>query len=245
MPPFLTVSGVFYLLVASPIVFNCLGRGYWNKVIPELYQILRANLLLLTLGMVLILTVIAWLDLPVAIGLKQLDLLVHSYTFWDFICSCAEGGFVASLLFTTFMLATHFQARHLAETCLISMMSSIFAGLINALLKLVLNRQRPALGLEPWNFFEFFKSGGTHYTDLLYAYNSMPSGHTISTCAALTPLWLAYPRLRIYLVIWGIMVGFSRIYTINHWLSDVLLAAALGVLIGLAMWRSNRWRIRG
>jgi undecaprenyl-diphosphatase len=80
----------------------------------------------------------------------------------------------------------------------------------------------------------------------MYAYNSMPSGHTISTLAAIMPFFLAYQskKIRIGLVIWALMVNFSRVYTINHWLSDVVMASLLGIIIGVAVFKVNEFRFK-
>ena len=79
----------------------------------------------------------------------------------------------------------------------------------------------------------------------MFAYNSMPSGPTISTVAALVPFYICYRhKLVLSLLIWWcLMVCFSRVYTINHWLSDVVFASVLGLLIGLAVYQVKAKRL--
>ena len=123
------------------------------------------------------------------------------------------------------MLADYFKLKRFAVVAKISLMASIYGGLVNGVVKFILidnarNWLRSMAGT-----FAFFESGAKHFSDLMYAYNSMPSGHTISTVAALVPFYICYRHkvVRSLLIWWGLMVCFSRVYTINHWLSDVVL----------------------
>lgn len=244
MPPFLNVMGAFYILVAAPIIINFLRSGYWRGVFSALAGVCRRFGGLIAATIIVVLAMITWLDLPVTVFLKNIDPTIHAYKFFDFICSCGEGGFVAGLIFTLMMLATYYKKNYLAEVARISFMSSVFGGLVNAIFKFVFNRQRPSIGLDQWHFFAFFKSGG-QVSDLWYAFNSMPSGHTISVVAAVVPFFIAYKNkaVRSFCVFYALAVGFARIYTINHWLSDVTIATLFGFLIGLAVYQANSWRL--
>jgi membrane-associated phospholipid phosphatase len=245
LPPFLTVMGVLYILVAAPILINLLRHGYWQGVFGEICRIIRTKWRWITGVIIVVLAMITWVDLPVTLFVKYLEPITHSYTFWDFICSCAEGGTVVGFIFTLMMLANYYGKHKLAEVSKISLMSSIYGGLANGVLKFLFNRQRPAIGLDQWNFFAFFKSGGEHLDNLMYAYNSMPSGHTISTVAAIVPFFICYKNktVRSLLVWWACMVAFARVYTINHWLSDVTIATMFGLIIGVAVYRVNQQRV--
>lgn len=245
MPPFLTVLGALYILPGALYLIGFVKAGYWSGVLGEISNIIRKNLLWVICAVIIDLLIIKFLDLPFTLYLIALDKVIHSYTFWDFICSCAEGGFVGGVLFTLFMLSEHFHWSKLGEVSKISLMSSIFGGLSNGVLKFIFNRQRPSIGLDQWHFFAFFKSGGSHLGDLMYAFNSMPSGHTITTLSAVVPFYLAYKNklVRLLLILWAFMVNFSRVYTINHWLSDVFMASVLGIIIGFAVYQVNKKRI--
>ena len=41
-----------------------------------------------------------------------------------------------------------------------------------------------------------------------------------------------------------LLVGIARIYTVNHWLSDVTVASLFGFLIGLSVYQKNEWRLK-
>lgn len=77
--------------------------------------------------------------------------------------------------------------------------------------------------------------------------HSMPSGHAASSFAGLVLLVAAAPRLAPLLGALALAVGFSRVYTGVHYLTDVLAGAALGVLVGAAILRLRppRWQGRG
>ena len=61
---------------------------------------------------------------------------------------------------------------------------------------------------------------------------SFPSGHTMSSFACSTVLFIFSPVLGICAYIWAALTGFSRIYLFVHYLSDVLTGVFLGTIIG-------------
>jgi membrane-associated phospholipid phosphatase len=127
----------------------------------------------------------------------------------------------------------------------ISYVASIYAGIFNAILKFIFNRQRPSIGIEPTNFFCFIMSNNKTFFDLSYACNSMPSGHTVIVFAAITPLFL-YIKSSLYrflILCFGIIIAIARVYTLNHWLSDVIVSVFLGTLVGLTIYEQNKYKV--
>lgn len=61
---------------------------------------------------------------------------------------------------------------------------------------------------------------------------SFPSGHTITAFAATVPLCAFYPELTVGLGFCALSVALSRIILGMHFLSDVLVGAAVGSLLG-------------
>ena len=61
---------------------------------------------------------------------------------------------------------------------------------------------------------------------------SFPSGHTTSSFACSTVLFIFSPVLGIIAYTWAALTGFSRIYLFVHYISDVLTGALLGTIIG-------------
>ncbi len=78
--------------------------------------------------------------------------------------------------------------------------------------------------------------------------SSFPSGHVNNYCAMATVYAVRYPEFGWVLVAGGVLVGLSRIYLGEHYPSDVLAGAALGVGMGaltVALWpRANAIRLR-
>jgi undecaprenyl-diphosphatase len=72
------------------------------------------------------------------------------------------------------------------------------------------------------------KSGGTY---------GFYSGHASSAFALATFLWFILKRkhktLGIVMIIWAVLVAYSRVYLGVHYLGDVLIGAFMGTLLGL------------
>ncbi len=63
-------------------------------------------------------------------------------------------------------------------------------------------------------------------------WNSFPSGHTTSAFAlfALIAVWVKTPWLKFLCLVVAILVGFSRMYLLQHFLVDVYVGSILGTL---------------
>ncbi|MEZ4903778.1 MAG: phosphatase PAP2 family protein [Spirosomataceae bacterium] len=63
-------------------------------------------------------------------------------------------------------------------------------------------------------------------------WNSFPSGHTTSAFAVfgLLAIWTASPLLKFSCLVVAVLVGFSRMYLLQHFLIDVYAGSLLGVL---------------
>lgn len=68
---------------------------------------------------------------------------------------------------------------------------------------------------------------------------SCPSGHTTSSFAAATSVFLWNKKWGALALVMAALVGFSRMYFFVHYLTDVLFGVALGILCALAA----RWII--
>jgi len=60
-------------------------------------------------------------------------------------------------------------------------------------------------------------------------YASMPSGHATTGFAAMAAIALIWPRLRIPMLIYALLIAASRVVLDAHYLSDVIAGAAVGV----------------
>lgn len=244
MPKPIIVFGGLYVIYAAFVLLQTIKDGYFNGILIGLFNQLKKGYLVLLIFVVFTLLLIAGLDLPVArlcIRFYNVDV----YTIVDFINSMGEGWFIIGVLFTLSIIYSFLGKSNHTVILKISYVAAAYAGIFNAILKFIFNRQRPSIGLQPYNFFYFFISGDRKLIDLTYAYNSMPSGHTITIFAAITPLilYLKSPYYKAILIVFAIAIASARIYTMNHWLSDVCVSAFLGIIIGRAIYKTNLFRI--
>lgn len=100
------------------------------------------------------------------------------------------------------------------------LLSIIFACGIGKFLKVIIGRARPIFS-DPTLFYMFSESSD---------FNSMPSGHTVVSFAALVMLGMLFPRIKWATWTLAIIIGASRVYMGAHWVSDVILGAFIGML---------------
>ncbi len=117
------------------------------------------------------------------------------------------------------------------------------ASAISGIVKGFAGRARPHVTPDaPWHWNVLHG-----WTDANYF--SMPSGHTTATFAFAASVivtssrWAQLPRIAMVTsaLTAGALVAFARVYTNQHWFSDVLAATALGFTVGLII---ARWHER-
>jgi undecaprenyl-diphosphatase len=107
---------------------------------------------------------------------------------------------------------------------------SIIGGIVAELAKLLVRRRRPGdLGeylFRPWTDRPL-STGGL----------GMPSSHALVAFGAAAVLARLFPRAR--LIWWGLAwgCGLTRVASGAHFLSDIVVAAILGWLVGAVLWR--------
>ncbi len=96
-------------------------------------------------------------------------------------------------------------------------------GIVTLLLKQLVARARPEV------FFEngFYGLGLPFSGD---PFNSFPSSHTLTAFALAAALAHLLPRLRWPLFLFAAAVGISRLVNLDHYLSDVVTAAIVGIV---------------
>jgi hypothetical protein len=119
--------------------------------------------------------------------------------------------------------------RVLTRTSVRTLEAFVYTELVNGFLKSALNRARPYVGAEPEPFaFDLGGFKGEH------AELAMPSGHAAQVFA-LASVWAeAADRWYVTVPLYAgaASVGVERVRSGDHWLTDVLVGAALGTLIG-------------
>jgi membrane-associated phospholipid phosphatase len=246
MPQPLLVIGLFYGVVAAFYLVRFIRDGYWHGMAGQLKINFTSHPKRILISLIILAITILFIDMPIAKFAQ--DYYNHDfYKCVDFINAMGEGWFIGGVIFTFFLLFQFLSHERMAIVAKISFMASIYAGLFNAVIKFVFNRERPGIGMNPWHFFHFWVTGAKHVDDLFYAYNSMPSGHTVTIFAAITPFLLSVKTkwVKITLLLCALIMCFARIYTLNHWLSDVYIAALFGLIIGYSSYECNKHRLLG
>lgn len=102
------------------------------------------------------------------------------------------------------------------------------AGAAARVVKISTGRTRPSVQTETvWNG-----------PNLSARYNAFPSGHTAASTAFFATLALACWRLGAPFLVIPLLIAFSRMYVAAHFLSDVVCAALIGLLIAYFV---SRW----
>ena len=124
------------------------------------------------------------------------------------------------------------------KTAALSFESFLWAGAIELTMKFADGRERPSATDDPFKF----KPGSTD--------GSFPSGHTTEAFAAATVFAEQYPRWEVVVPVYAAAgaVGFSRMYANQHWGSDVVAGALLGIGVSHVLRKlynhpSSNWKL--
>ena len=122
------------------------------------------------------------------------------------------------------------KSRFLARLAVVSLLSGALAGGVALITKSLSGRPRPrtVLGHKKSSNPNEFR-GPFHGA----AWESFPSGHAASSMGAAVPLVLAAPEIGVPVVCLSVCIGGSRVVGLNHYPSDVIAGAALGLFFGL------------
>jgi membrane-associated phospholipid phosphatase len=100
------------------------------------------------------------------------------------------------------------------------------AGLIGYAIKISTGRARPSVKSEEiWN--------GPRLTSKFHAF---PSGHVLASTGFFGVLAFARWRIGVPCLAIPALIGFSRVYVRGHYLSDVVCAAAIGMICAFLVW---------
>ncbi|MET4071642.1 membrane-associated phospholipid phosphatase [Bradyrhizobium sp. S3.2.6] len=107
----------------------------------------------------------------------------------------------------------------------LSVALSVFAGEI---LKYLIGRGRPFVGgkADPFNFIPFEGTG---------AYASLPSGHAITAFALAFAVSTLWPRLRVFMFTYAVVIILTRLVLLAHHPSDVTAGALVGMIGAMAV----------
>ncbi|MDE5615778.1 MAG: phosphatase PAP2 family protein [Alphaproteobacteria bacterium] len=101
--------------------------------------------------------------------------------------------------------------------------SIMAAGVMVQVLKVVIGRTRPIL-------FEALEFTGFYPPSFDWVFNSMPSGHTAISFAALVMIGMLAPRVKPLTWTLAVLIGVARVCVGAHWPSDVIFGAFIGMV---------------
>ncbi len=121
------------------------------------------------------------------------------------------------------------QNRAVTRTSVQTLEAVLFTEGINGLLKSALNRDRPYVGADPAPFAYDVGAFKSNHEAL-----SMPSGHAARVFALASVLSESAGRWYVSAPLYAgaASVGLERVRSGDHWLTDVLVGAAVGELVG-------------
>jgi membrane-associated phospholipid phosphatase len=202
----------------------------------------KAWLIALVVTTALVAVAYAWLDRPIAFFAHSE--LTHNKLFAQLPKISEWFALIAIFVFAVLGLRglTGRPLSKFEAVILLGAISLVASAAIKNQLKLVFGRtwpetwinNNPSLIRDNVYGFNFFHEGR--------GYEAFPSGHTTAVCAAMSVLWICYPRYRpLYaLVVAAVVVGL--IGADFHFLSDIVAGAFIGASTGwiaVLLWQAG------
>jgi membrane-associated phospholipid phosphatase len=170
----------------------------------------------------------AFLDIPIA---RLCNLLFTDSIAWyaatiiSWIFAPIHWLVIAIMGLIIGAMQTYRRKNKISHIILLFSCSIILSYITCGILKVLLGRYRPEM--------LFFQGQyGFHFFALDDSMHSSPSGHTATTFAAMFSLYLYANKiwLRRSLIGFAIFIGLCRIISLEHFVSDVILGAYVGIL---------------
>lgn len=241
-------------------VFNLWQENYFVNSLQELKNIVLKYRKIMFGMLTLFFIILGFADLPIS-GFINSHISVYWLSMFSKISLSADSLYLVPMVVMLIALSQDyllkflqyryskvikFNIEKLIIVSKISLTSLLLSGVANGVLKIFFSRQRPAIGLDNWYIFSIFYNQNCHLKDLSYACNSLPSGHSIVAISFIMPIIWSYKNnlwLKYLLLSWYILIVFCRIYTLNHWPSDVFFASCLGYIIANVCYSGNKHKL--
>jgi membrane-associated phospholipid phosphatase len=137
-------------------------------------------------------------------------------------------GLLAGLLLVVAMIAPRLRGASQSLLSLGTRLQFLFLAVLvpvlaGELIKWIVGRGRPFVGGKA-DVFNFEPFAGTE------AYASFPSAHAITSFALAFAVAAVWPRTRIVMIVYAVLIAMSRLVLLAHHPSDVIAGALIGVI---------------
>ncbi len=146
-----------------------------------------------------------------------------------YISALAEGSYVnlgLALCFVLILICDSGVRRRETKLLLYICICGVIAMTIGDGLKYLLARYRPVMLFDQDLY-------GLHFFSTKWAMNSTPSGHTLRAFSIMTALSMLFRRFTIVFISIAVAIGLSRVALTDHYPSDVLFGAFIGIFTAL------------
>ncbi|EHK65889.1 phosphatase PAP2 family protein [Achromobacter arsenitoxydans] len=220
--------------VAAPAIDGRAGfpvpDEYRNPYPASVWALLGAGLALAAAACAL------WVDLPLAVWIQKSVSKGVDQSF-EWVGELGEAGHYIVMALAFYVVGLVGLARGwsnpfrmsyaaMARGSLLMLSTMALGGLVVLVLKRTVARARPEL------FFEQGIYGLGESFSRAQQFNSFPSSHTYAAFAVAVTLGILAPRWRWVFLLLAALVAISRLVNLDHYLSDVMTAAGIAVLIG-------------
>ncbi|MGB6129980.1 MAG: phosphatase PAP2 family protein [Psychrilyobacter sp.] len=161
-----------------------------------------------------------------------------------FLANQGDGDTTAANVVILLLLGTLFKNKKLRKVSKEALMTIIAAGLLVNILKYIISRLRPDVNMLPYQFFNWASwiGGNESINPFKSASASLPSGHSIVSVAVAFSFYYGYKNkfIRGLAIVYALALSCSRVYGTRHWLSDIISAGFLGVLVAKTIYEINK-----
>lgn len=161
-----------------------------------------------------------------------------------FLANQGDGDTAAGTVVVLLLLGTLFKNKRLRKVSKEALMTIIAGGLLVNILKYIISRLRPDVNMLPYQFFNWasWVNGNQSINPFKSASASLPSGHAIVSVAVAFSFYYGYKNkfIRLLAITYALILSGSRVYGTRHWLSDIIIAAFLGVLVAKTIYEINK-----
>ena len=153
--------------------------------------------------------------------------LHNNFNFLDYFFSLVTNMGDALFLFIVIITFLIFKKTRL---CGINMAFSCFISFIitAVILKPLIARERPIT-----EYYDYWVAVGSHIETSF----SCPSSHATVSFAVYLPIFLYFNKLYSFLaVVLALIISFSRVYLMVHYMSDVIFGAFVGIIVSFVVY---------